>query len=410
VHVKLNAAAAGMDQDRLARIDDHLTRRYLEPGKIAGCAVAVARHGEVAHLSCLGTADRERDRPVTPETIWRIYSMTKPITGVALMTLYERGHFALSDPVSRFIPSWKRQKVALHGPDGEVDLVEPDRPVSVRDVMMHMSGIGYGPANRDLDLGNPADEGTTPAIRHDPSLADMVERLADEPLRFQPGTHWLYSLGTDVCGRLVEVMSGRRFDDYVREEILEPLGMHDTGFHVPDDKLDRFAANYGRSSRKELRLIDDPETSAYRRPPTFLSGGGGLTSTIVDYLRFTQMLANGGELDGCRILGRKTVELMTLNHIPGGRQMADVALPGSYGEVGFDGMGFGLTMAVSLGQAQAQVIGSPGEFMWGGAASTTFWVDRSEDLSVVFMVQLMPSGTFDFRGQLKTLVYPAIVD
>ncbi|HET9692505.1 MAG TPA: serine hydrolase domain-containing protein [Acidimicrobiales bacterium] len=408
--MKVDAAAAGMDEGRLARIDEHLRRNYLEQGKLAGCSVAVVRHGEVAHASYLGLADRERDVAVDEGTIWRIYSMTKPITGVALMTLYEQGYFQLSDPVSRFIPSWKRQKVAVRGSDGTVELVEPDRPVSVRDVMMHMSGIGYGTANADLDLGNPADRGSAPVIRHDASLEAMAERLADEPLRFQPGTHWLYSLGTDVCSRLVEVISGQPFDEYLRRVVFEPLGMVDTGFSVDDDRVGRLAANYGRNSRRELVCIDDPQTSSYRRPPSFLSGGGGLVSTLPDYVRFASMLANGGELDGRRVLGRKTVELMTLNHIPGGRGMADVALPGSYGEVGFDGMGFGLTMAVSLGQAQAQVIGSPGEFMWGGAASTTFWVDPAEDLAVVFMVQFMPSGTFNFRGQLKTLVYPAIVD
>ncbi|MGH3743381.1 MAG: serine hydrolase domain-containing protein, partial [Mycobacteriales bacterium] len=220
----------------------------------------------------------------------------------------------------------------------------------------------------------------------------------------------LYSLGTDVCARLVEVLSGQPFDEYVRSTILEPLGMTDTGFHVPDGSSGRFAANYARSSRKELVLIDDPEASSYRTPPTFLSGGGGLVSTAPDYLRFAQMLANGGELDGRRILGRKTVELMTVNHLPGGGDMRQFALPGAYGEVGFDGMGFGLTMAVSQGPARTQVIGSAGEFMWGGAASTAFWVDPAEDLVVVFMTQLMPSGTFNFRGQLKSLVYPAIVD
>jgi CubicO group peptidase (beta-lactamase class C family) len=408
--MKVDAAAAGMDEARLARIDEHLLRSYIEPGKIAGCLVAVARHGELAHLSCLGLADRERQRPVAEDTIWRIYSMTKPITGVALMSLYEKGLFQLSDPVHRFIPSWLGMKVGQRGPDGSTSLVDPDRPVNVRDVLMHMSGIGYGPANADLELGDPADRASAPVLRRDRTLEDMVARLAGEPLRFHPGTHWLYSLGTDVCARLVEILSGQAFDEYVRTLIFEPLGMADTGFHVPEESLDRFAANYARSSRKELVLIDDPDRSAYRTPPTMLSGGGGLVSTAPDYLRFAQMLANGGELDGRRILGRKTIELMTVNHLPGGGDMREFALPGAYGEVGFDGMGFGLTMAVGQGPARTQVIGSAGEFMWGGAASTAFWVDPAEDLVVVFMTQLMPSGTFNFRGQLKSLVYPAIVD
>ena len=339
--MKVDAAAAGMDAERLARIDEHFTRSYLEPGKIAGCQVVVLRHGEVAHLSCLGLADRERGRAVAEDTIWRIYSMTKPITGVALMTLYERGLFQLADPVHRFIPSWRSMKVAERQPDGSTKLVEPDRPVTVRDVLTHTSGLGYGPANADLDMGTPGDRRQAPSLRRDTTLEAMAARLAHEPLRFHPGTHWLYSLGTDVCARLVEIMSGQPFDAYLRTHVFEPLGMTDTGFHVPDGALSRFAANYGRSSRKELVLIDDPESSSYRTPPSFLSGGGGLVSTGPDYLRFVHMLVNGGELDGRRILGRKTLELMTVNHLAGGADMRALALPGGYGEVGFDGMGFG---------------------------------------------------------------------
>jgi CubicO group peptidase (beta-lactamase class C family) len=238
----------------------------------------------------------------------------------------------------------------------------------------------------------------------------MVENLADKPLEFHPGTHWLYGVSTDVCGKLVEAISGQRFDAYLRTEIFEPLQMRDTGFSVPDSELDRFAANYGRRRDKTLKLIDDPDRSSYRRPPAFLSGGGGLVSTTEDYLRFCRMLLNGGELDGVRILGRKTVELMSINHLPGNGELRQFALPGGYGETGFDGVGFGLTMAVGLGQAETQAIGSRGDYYWGGAASTAFWIDPTEDLAVVFMTQLMPSGTFNFRGQLKSIVYPAIVD
>jgi CubicO group peptidase (beta-lactamase class C family) len=230
------------------------------------------------------------------------------------------------------------------------------------------------------------------------------------PLRFHPGSHWLYSWSTDVCARLVEVLSGQRFDDYVRATIFEPLGLVDTGFRVPDDQIDRFAACYKRDADKRLVLQDDPLESRYRRQPSFLSGGGGLVSTTADYLRFCLMLLGGGELDGVRILGRKTVELMASNHLPGGGELSAFALPGGYGEVGFAGMGFGLTVAVNLGPAATGVVGSAGEYMWGGAASTLFWIDPAEDLVVVFMTQFIPSRTFNFRGQLKTLIYPAIVD
>jgi CubicO group peptidase (beta-lactamase class C family) len=406
--MKVDAEAAGMDARILDRVDEHLRARYIDPGKIAGCQVAVVRHGAVAHYSALGYADREREVPVGEDTIWRIYSMTKPITGVALMTLYERGHFQLTDPVTRFIPEWRDLKVAEFDETGERRLVEPERPMQIRDLLMHMAGIGYGPGNADLDL--PADRPGRGSLRLDHDLEAMVARLAETPLRFHPGSRWLYSLGIDVCGRLVEIMSGKRLDQYLADEIFGPLGMDDTAFWLPESKVDRFAASYARNSRKELVLVDDPKTSSYLKPPSFLAGGGGLVSTIGDYVRFARMLAGGGELDGRRILGRKTVELMSVNHLPGGGLLSDFALPGGYGEVGFDGMGFGLSMAVGQGPAQTGVIGSRGEFMWGGAASTIFWVDPVEDLVVVFMTQLLPSGTFNFRGQLKSLVYPALAD
>jgi CubicO group peptidase (beta-lactamase class C family) len=407
--VKIDPDGAGFDVQRLERITDHLTRRYIEPQKIAGCQTLVARHGEVGYFSSLGSMDLERDKPVTDDTIWRIYSMTKPITGVALMTLYERGHFQLDDPIHRFIPEWRDLKVADKQPDGSTRLVEPERPMSVRDALMHMTGLGWGiegPLLMDRFLEAMA------IVRGGPegTLRTMVENLADKPLVFHPGTRWLYGLSTDVCGKLVEVMSGQRFDDYLRAEIFEPLQMRDTAFSVPDSEIDRFAASYGRRRDKTLKLIDDPERSTYRKQPSFLSGGGGLVSTTEDYLRLCQMLLGGGELDGVRILGRKTVELMSINHLPGDGELRQFALPGGYGETGFDGVGFGLTMAVGLGQAETQAIGSKGDFYWGGAASTIFWIDPAEDLIVIFMTQLMPSGTFNFRGQLKSIVYPAIVD
>ena len=325
------------------------------------------------------------------------------------MTLYERGHFQLGDPIHRFIPEWGDLKVAERQPDGSTRLAEPERPMSVRDALMHMTGLGWGvegPLVRERFLEAMA------TVRGGPNgtLQTMVENLADKALVFHPGTRWLYGLSTDLCGRLVEVMSGQRFDDYLRTEIFEPLQMGDTAFSVPDAEIDRFAASYGRRRDKTLKLLDDPERSTYRRQPSFLSGGGGLVSTTEDYLRFCRMLLNGGELDRVRILGRKTVELMTINHLPGGGELAQFALPGGYGETGFDGVGFGLTMAVGLGQVETQAIGSKGDFYWGGAASTIFWVDPAEDLIVIFMTQLMPSGTFNFRGQLKSIVYSAIID
>jgi CubicO group peptidase (beta-lactamase class C family) len=414
--MKVNPVSAGFDERRLERITEHIQTRYIDPGRIAGCQVAVARRGHVGYFRSFGVRDRERSAPVAEDTIWRIYSMTKPITGVALMSLYERAMFQLSDPVARFIPEWRDLKVRERTEDGQERLVDPQSPMTIRDLLMHMSGLGFA-GGRTLQQLFSADnakpgEALTPGSRRGPNatLQSMVERYAGYPLEFHPGTRWFYSVSTDICGRLVEIISGQRFDDYLRKTIFEPLGMDDTGFMVPDAKVDRFAACYRRDASKNLVLVDDPQRSGYREQPSFLSGGGGLVSTTDDYLRFCQMLLNGGELDGVRILGRKTVQLMASNHLPGKGDLQSVALPGGYGEVGFAGMGFGLTVAVAKAPTATQVIGSPGEYMWGGAASTIFWVDPVEDLTVVFMTQLLPSGTFNFRGQLKTLVYPAIVD
>ena len=310
----VNPEAAGFDPRRLERIVEHLERNYVKPGKIAGCQTAVVRHGHLAHFSSLGSMDVERGTPMADDTIFRIYSMTKPITGVALMGLYEQGYFKLSDPVHRFIPEFRDLQVAETAADGSTRLVPPNRPLSVRDVMMHMSGMGLDWFLRREERN---DDGPLSPPRK-LTLESLCTELASQPLAFHPGTQWFYSVSTDICARLVEVISGQRFDDHLRATIFEPLGMVDTSFRVPDDKLGRFAANYRRSRRTGIALVDDPETSGYRRERSFLSGGGGLVSTTADYVRFVRMLVQGGELDGCPILSRPTIELMTTNHLPGG--------------------------------------------------------------------------------------------
>jgi CubicO group peptidase (beta-lactamase class C family) len=397
----------GLSSERLARIDRHLERRYVDQKKIAGALTLVARRGKVAYLSPIGMADLERGRPMREDAIFRIYSMTKPVASVALMTLYEHGQFQLDDPVSKFIPSWREQRV-YEGGNHPAFMTRPvDRPMSIRDLLTHTSGLTYGfmertnvdRAYRRLGIGERT--GT---------LAEMVEQLARLPLEFSPGTRWNYSVSTDVVGHLVEVISGRRLDVYLREEIFEPLGMADTGFFVPPEKLERFATNYSRLPDKSLKIEDEPQSSPYARPPTFFSGGGGLVSTAGDYLRFCRMLLGGGELDGARVLGRKTIELMTMNHLPDGQDIAALNLGGQFSQVEYVGVGFGLGFSVTLDLARAQIVGSPGEYAWGGAASTAFWIDPAEELVVIFMTQFMPSGTFNFRGQLKSIVYPAIVD
>ena len=393
----VDVTGAGLDEGRLAFIGDHLRRRYLDPGKIAGAQVAIVRRGVVGYVGNFGEQDRERSIPVADDTIWRLYSMTKPITGVAMMTLYEQGHFQLDDAVDRWIPEWRDMQVMADG-----GAVPAERAPTIRDILTHTSGIGYGPENKDLVLGE-----RNWLADHD--LASMARAFGAWPLRFQPGSRWLYSHGMDIAARLVEIMSGVPYDDYLRTVIFEPLGMVDTDFWVPEDKIGRFAANYERNARKELVLLDDPTVSSYLRKPKLFNGGGGLVGTMPDYLRFASMMANGGELDGNRILGRKTIELMACNHLQGGANMADMALPMGYGEVGFEGTGFGLTVAVRNGPGATGVVGSAGEFMWGGAASTTFWVDPAEELAVVFMTQLMPSGTFNFPDQLRALIYSAVL-
>jgi CubicO group peptidase (beta-lactamase class C family) len=408
--MQVDPEAAGMDAGRLGRIDEHLLQRYVEPGKIAGCQIVVARHGAMAHWATHGLADLERQRPVCDDTVWRLYSMTKPVTAVALLTLYERGMFQLRDPVHRFIPAFGDVKVRQRDGDGD-RLVAPERPMTVRDALMHMTGIGYGPKDarfsvETLTSGKPPSERAGPGA----TLESFMERLAAEPLVSQPGAEWLYAWSTDVCARLVEVLSGERFDEYVRTAIFQPLGMDDTGFRVRDDQVDRFAANYTRGPDKRLVLIDDPRSSGYRDEPSYLSGSAGLVGTAADYLRFCSMLAGGGQLDGARVLSRKTVELMSTNHLPGGGELRDVVAPGGYGEVGFDGVGFGLTVAVNLGPARTAAAGSAGEYSWGGAASTLFWIDPVEQLVCIFLTQMVPSGTFDFRGQLKSVVYGALTD
>jgi CubicO group peptidase (beta-lactamase class C family) len=407
----LDPKSAGFDADRLARIDHHLQGAYIDPGRIAGCQVLVARHGHVAHRSTFGMMDLERGTPVADDAIWRWYSMTKPVTGVALLSLLEQAKCKLGDPIHRFLPEWRDVQVSVKRSDGTRELVAPERPITVRDAMMHMTGIGYGPPEARLDLNNLAEAGGV-ARRMPPgtTLADMSVMLANEPLRFHPGRHWLYSWSTDICARLVEAISGETFGNYLRTTIFEPLGMVDTGFAVPEADAGRVTALYARAADKSLRLLDDPESKRLCREPSFQSGGGGLVGPLDDYARFCQMLLNGGELDGHRILGRPTVELMRTNHLPNNGELREYALPNGYGEVGFDGSGFGLTVAVGLGPARTAGVGPAGDFMWGGAASTAFWIDPTEDLFVVFMTQLMPSGTFDFRGQLRALTYGAIVD
>ena len=394
-----------MNKARLERITEHLEKNYIEPQKIAGCQVAVSHRGNVEYLRSLGLMDLERSRPLRDDTIFRIYSMTKPITSIALMQLYERGLFQLNDPVFRTIPSWRDHKVYVSGDGASMELRAPDSPMTFRHVLSHTAGLSYGASNHPIDKAYRA---LNVNRARGETLETFAEKLAKVPLFYSPGTRWMYSYATDVCGALVERLSGMTLDRYFQQHIFDPLGMKDTSFMVQADKVDRFAANYERTADKKLRRIDDPYESTYLVTPTFLSGGGGLTGTTADYLRFCEMLRRGGELDGERIIGSRTLGMMTKNHLAGGKDLAQMAL-GAFSETAYEGVGFGLGFATSLGEVATGALGV-GDFYWGGAASTIFWVDPKEDLCVVFMTQLMPSATFNFRGQLKNIIYAALDD
>jgi CubicO group peptidase (beta-lactamase class C family) len=398
----------GLSSERLARIDRHLKERYIDSKKIAGTLTMIARKGKIAYLSPLGLRDLEKGKPMSEATIFRIYSMSKPITSVAFMTLYEQGHFQLNDTVDKYIPEWKNLGVYQAGNHPLFVTTPPDRPMTIRDLMTHMSGLTYSfmqrtnvdAAYRKLGVGDVGGGGT---------LRDMIVKLAALPLEFSPGTRWNYSVSTDVLGYLIEVFSGMPFDKYLKKVIFEPLNMVDTGFYVPPENHDRFAQIYSRGPGKILRPVVDMGSDSVTAPPTFLSGGGGMVSTAADYYRFCQMLLNGGDLDGARILGRKTIEMMTMNHLPGNQDMTNLSVS-TFSQTAREGFGFGLGFSMHLGSALSQVIGSVGEYFWGGAASTAFWIDPVEDLIVIFLTQFMPEGTFNFRNQLKAIIYPAIMD
>jgi len=396
----------GLSAARLARISGWM-KGWVDSGKLPGLLVAIMRKGELAFAETYGKADVERNKPVRPDTIYRIYSMTKPLTSTAIMMLYEEGRFQLDYPISKFIPAFANPRLYVGGARGKLDTVPAEREITFRDLLSHTSGLTYGfmesnPVDALYRSKNGVDFQTATT-----SLKDVVERLATFPLIAHPGKAWNYSVSTDVLGYLVEVISGQPFEKYLVENVIKPLGMVDTDFFVPDSKHERFAANYQAGAGGKLEVIDDPTKSRYLKPRTVNSGGGGLVSTASDYLRFCKFMLNKAELDGVRLLGRKTVELMTMNHLNG--DMAAMGMP-RWSESTSEGIGFGLGFSVTLDPARAHIVGSRGEYAWGGAASTAFWCDPAEDMAVVMLTQLMPSTTYPIRRELRVLSYQAIVD
>ncbi|MBK7951016.1 MAG: beta-lactamase family protein [Deltaproteobacteria bacterium] len=396
---------SGTSSERFARLARTLGE-HVERGELVGVSSLVARGGEVVHFHATGLRDREAGLPLTRDTIFRIYSMTKPITSVAVLILVERGELLLSDPISKHLPELAGMKV-LRTPDSPLDDVVPARrEMTVRDLLTHTSGL----ASSLPGVGTPK------AIEQAYAAGDLrgsqtslapeewIRRLATVPLVHQPGTKFLYGVSTDVLGQLVAVVSGQPFETFLRREIFEPLGMVDTDFHVPAEKLARFAANYGPGPDGKLVLVDAPQKSRYATAPSFPSGAGGLVSTIDDYLRFCEMLRRGGEWGGHRLLSRKSIELMTVNHLSD--EERDVPMLTGW----FPGQGFGLGFSVVEELAPGATLGSEGQYGWGGAAGTYFWVDPQEDLVAILMIQLYPPGGIPIIPEFKNGVYQAITD
>ena len=400
--------AVGLSSDRLKRIESFVKAKYIDSGKLPCALTQVWRRGQLAYTSVLGSADVERNKPLKADTLFRIYSMTKPITSVAFMMLVEEGLVALDDPVHRFIPAWRDQGVFVAGAPSAWQTRRVAEPMRMIDLLRHTSGLTYGfqqrtnvdAAYRKLKLDGVDSEG---------GLQAFVDTLGTIPLEFSPGEAWNYSVSTDVLGYLVEAISGQPFDVFLKTRIFDPLKMGDTGFFVPEDQRGRFAACYALTPSGKVVLQDDPETSRFLSDPSVKSGGGGLVSTADDYMRFCRMLLNGGELDGARLLSPKTIKLMTMNHLPGGKELVHMS-KSLFSEAVFEGLGFGLGFAMTIDQARTKNLGSLGEYFWGGMASTAFWIDPVEDLAVVFMTQLTPSSSYPIRRELRTLVYSSLTE
>jgi CubicO group peptidase (beta-lactamase class C family) len=404
----VDPASVGLSAERLSRIDTHFAR-YVDDGRLPGYQVLVARRGQVAHLSTAGMADIEAERPVAPDTLWRIYSMTKPVTSVAAMMLWEQGAFELNDPISRWLPEFADARVYSGGTAAKPLTVPATEPIRMWHLLTHTAGLTYGFHHMHVVDEMYRNAGYEWDVPPGTDLAGAVQDWARLPLLFQPGAEWNYGVSTDVLGRVVEVISGRPLDAFFSEQIFEPLGMTDTAFWVEPDKLDRLAALYAMAPGLPSKVRYDVMGDAVRGKPGWLSGGGGLVSTAADYHRFTSMLLGGGEVDGVRLLSPRTVAYMASNHLPGGQDLETFGRR-IFSEVSFYGVGFGLGFAVVLDPIAQRVPGSAGEFNWGGAASTAFFVDPAERLQAVFLTQLLPSSTHPLRSQLRQLIRQALVD
>ncbi len=399
-----NPVDLGFDPARLARIDDHLRTKYIEGGRYPHCALLIGRGDEVAHLSVMG--DARPGKALQPDAIFRIASMTKPVTSIAFMQLVEQGRVALSDPIAKVLPEFGDTGVFVSG-GGTTPFVSrpPTSPIRMIDLLRHTSGLTYSFQERsNIDAAYRA----AGFERFDGGpIASFVERLAKIPLEFDPGTAWNYSVSTDMLGAIIERLSGQSLDAYFADHIFGPLGMVDTGFVVPVDKLDRVPDCYVWDPKTRMKLYDPGATTAWRKPADYFSGGGGLVSTLGDYHRFCRMLLDGGEDDGARIVAPHTLKLMTANHLPGGGDLTQMS-KSLFSEAENAGAGFGLGFGVTIDPSATMMPGNAGDFYWGGMFSTGFFVDPVDDIIMIFMTQLMPSSAYPVRREIKTMLYSAL--
>ncbi len=393
---------AGLAKDRLDRIGA-VMQKHITESRVAGAIGLIARRGKIGYFESWGMIDKESGRPMRKDAIFRIYSMTKAVTGVGTMILYEEGKFSLNDPVSKFIPELAKMQVASETKDAAtgkriVSTVAAAREITIRDLLRHTSGLNYGGPRDENGAQMFVKAGVmTPGI----TIEEAVKRAAKVPLVHEPGTIWDYGISQDVLGRLIEVVSGKTLDQFFAERIFKPLGMVDTGFYVPQEKWERLSTLYTPNADRTIKRHAGPPQESYKKPAMLLLGGAGLVSTAMDYARFCQMLLNGGALDGVSVLSRKTVELMSADHL-GDIPRATALLQSGYG--------FGLTFAVNRGVGQTGAIGSKGEYNWGGAAGTRFWIDPQEQMIGVFMVQILPHANLTYGGEFKQLAYQAVND
>jgi CubicO group peptidase (beta-lactamase class C family) len=406
IHISAHAAAQGFIPERLARIAPFLQKTYIDTARLPCVQVLVARGGQKVYECSLGYMSVDDKKPLLENAIFRIYSMTKPLTSVAFMMLVEEGLVALDDPVSRYIPEFAKLEVYESGKLGDFKTRPVIRPMIILDLLRHTSGLTYGfQARTEVDAAYRALD--IVGVNRHGSLQTMIEKLATLPLEFSPGSAWNYSVSTDVLAYLIETISGQSFDSFLHERLLEPLGMHDTHFQLPTSKIARFTHCYAATVEGGMKLVDSAASSAYLLPAEMVSGGGGLVSTTADYFSFCQMMNQDGHYAGKQYLSRKTIELMQSNHLPDGKDLPKLSIS-MFSESVFNGVGFGLGFSVVKDPAKTMMPGSVGELAWGGMASTAFWLDPKENLFVIFMTQLMPSSTYPVRRQLRTLVYSAL--